>query len=188
MNLPPPSWLSLTEALDWLVEQGIPDAEAKSALLRAFRNGEIQTRGRSKKYIGHNNQIDLLGSTWDRAEIRWATNVFLTPGRYSETNDFSDVDVSRSDLSGWFGGDDIEPDSINPTAPTKRGGGPRLKYDWESFYIEVAVRAGLDGLPEFQAELVVGMAQWCEEAWGEQPSDSMLKLKLSPLYNHPRKH
>jgi hypothetical protein len=54
-------------------------------------------------------------------------------------------------------------------------------------YAEIAVRAELDGLPDSQAELVDAMAQWWLNRGGEQPSESVLKEKIAPIYRHPRK-
>jgi hypothetical protein len=65
-------------------------------------------------------------------------------------------------------------------------GRPR-KYDWDSFYVEIAVLADLDGMPETQADLERLMADWCNENWEDQPSESMVRSKISSIYNHPRK-
>jgi hypothetical protein len=69
----------------------------------------------------------------------------------------------------------------------ERRRGRRPKYPWEDFHAEIAVRADLDELPATQADLVRAMSQWCLEHWGEEPSQSLLKEKIAPIYRHPRK-
>ncbi|HKH83904.1 MAG TPA: hypothetical protein VKA25_09490 [Gemmatimonadales bacterium] len=72
---------------------------------------------------------------------------------------------------------------INQERP--RGRPP--KFSWEEFYAEIAVRADLDGLPPTQADLTRAMSEWCLKHWGEEPSESLLKEKIAPIYRHPRK-
>jgi hypothetical protein len=70
---------------------------------------------------------------------------------------------------------------------TEKKRGRKTTYDWEAFYAEIAVRADLDNLPETQAQLENDMASWCLREWGKEPVESMLRLKISPIYNHPRR-
>jgi hypothetical protein len=72
------------------------------------------------------------------------------------------------------------------TQQKNRGGRPP-KYDWEAFFVEITVRADLDSLPNTQAELERDMAEWCFDAWGEQPAESVIRDKISRIFKHPRK-
>lgn len=83
---------------------------------------------------------------------------------------------------------DMEAFVANPKSTIiKNNGGRNPKYDWEGFYVEIAVLGDLDALPSTQSELIETMSDWCESAWGEIPSASMLKEKVSRIYNHSRK-
>ncbi|MBV9630365.1 MAG: hypothetical protein JO230_19895 [Xanthobacteraceae bacterium] len=65
--------------------------------------------------------------------------------------------------------------------------GRKAKYNWEAFYVEIVSRANhLDGLPESQAELVRDMSLWSQYEWGEEPSESLIKEKISPIYKRKR--
>lgn len=66
--------------------------------------------------------------------------------------------------------------------------GRKRKYDWDSFYVEVARIANLpDGLPETQADLEKTMAEWCSLKWGEEPATSMIRDKISAIYQSLKK-
>jgi len=71
------------------------------------------------------------------------------------------------------------------TKPERRG--RKAKYDWETFLTELIVRADLDGIPDKQADLEKDMAEWCLDKWGEEPSTSMIRKRISKIYNHYRK-
>lgn len=183
-KLPSPSWLNLPEVIAWLEERGISQADAKSNLPRAFRDGHIQTRGRGRGYIGHNIKTPLHGVDWDQAAIAWEENSFETPSKHGVWEHIADVDVSRDDLSRWIGED--EGDSSN-TDPVKKSGGRKPQYDWEAFYVEIAVKADLDSLPETQAELEKAMASWCLDNWEKRPAESTIRSKIAPIYQHSRR-
>jgi len=185
MKLPTPSWLTLKQALAWLVDQDVPDLDAKAALQLAFRNSDIRTRG---NFGSPTSQVDLYGDDWECAVVNWNLYNFPDRRRYPEaTTDVDNIHVSRDDLFKWLYAEAPKPKPINQTASSNRRG-RKTKFDWESFYIEIAVRAdSINGLPESQADLVGDMASWCEENWEEPPGDSSLKSKISPIYNHPNK-
>jgi hypothetical protein len=94
---------------------------------------------------------------------------------------FSNITVSTADLFRL-----LPPPSGTIVERTARGGRPP-KYRWDDFFAEIIVRADLDGLPETQAGLVRNMAEWCLDKWGDEPAESVLKEKISPIYKHPRK-
>jgi hypothetical protein len=185
-KLPTPSWLTLPEAIDWLSEREISEAEAKSNLPRAFRNNLIDTRGRSRKFTGHDTQTVLDGSAWDGAVVHWDSSSYSIDGSDRKgVIDIVDVEIRCHDLIKWIGEDGKEAPSAS--TPQNRSGA-KPQYKWEEFYIEISIIADLDGLPDIQAELEKEMANWCLENWGKEPSESTIRAKISPIYNHPRKN
>ena len=66
--------------------------------------------------------------------------------------------------------------------PTKRGGGRLPQYQWDEFWAELVVTLHNEGFPETQAGLVSQAAQICVSLWDEQPSESVLKEKIAPIY------
>jgi hypothetical protein len=190
-KLPRPSWLTLPETLDWLEESGISKSDAKLHLPRAFRDSDIKTRGRSDSYNGHDTKTGLHEVIWDQAEVDWEENSFTIPfPDFFVDHLITDVDVYLEDLFRWIGESETQHTNLNTTLDTAgqpRKRGPSFKYDWDSFNVEVVVMADLDSLPDTQSELEKVMAQWCEDNWGEQPSESTIRSKVAPIYNHPRK-
>ncbi len=189
-KLPVPSWLTLPEALVWLTERGIPEDDAKTHLPRAIRDGHIRSRGRSKKFTGHTTKKLLHEVAWQGAAIDWKGNWFAIPDDRGYAIDFDLVDVSTDDISRWIGLDDkqqhVEAES-EVSVPQQIARIRAPKYDWDTFFAEIAVRADLDGLPGTQADLERDMAGWCLEHWGEQPSESTIRSKVSGIYRHPRR-
>lgn len=76
----------------------------------------------------------------------------------------------------------LEPPTIEPR---NRGGRPR-QWRWDDMYVEIIVRASADRLPETQADLERDMADWFMESFGDQPSDSMIRLRIGPIYHRLR--
>jgi hypothetical protein len=72
-------------------------------------------------------------------------------------------------------------------AETAKKGGRTPKYNWDDFYTEIIVCNDLDELPEYQADLEKQMANWCLTTWVEEPAESTIRAKISPIYNHSRK-
>ena len=54
-------------------------------------------------------------------------------------------------------------------------------------YVEIAVNADLDGLPDTQAKLETQMAAWFPERFKVQPAQAALRDKIAPIYRHRRK-
>ena len=189
-KLPVPSWLTLSESLVWLAEKGISEDDAKLHIPRAVRDGHIRSRGRGRKFTGHDTKTNLMPSAWDKASVHWETSSFVLPDSAGWAIDLTDVDLSRDDLSKWIGESTSASKAVAPKySPLKTANraGRNPKYDWDSFFAEIAVRADLDGLPDTQAELEKNMADWCVANWGEQPSESTIRGKVSLIYNHPRR-
>jgi hypothetical protein len=103
--LPEPDWIALSESARRArraFDAEPPEIEA--ALIAAFHDGKIRTRGRSSTYFRHDYLVDLAKSIWDQAGVGWEADKFdipaHTPGR--KFHDFTDVVVYREDLEEWF--------------------------------------------------------------------------------------
>src|SRR5687768_13875436 len=99
---------------------------------------------------------------------------------------FAGIVVNVPELVRIFGPEDAEGDPTG-NAVVSAGTGRRRTYDWDAFFVEIAVRADLDGLPTAQADFEKQMASWCENTWGKQPAESAIRDKIAPIYRHPRK-
>jgi hypothetical protein len=90
---------------------------------------------------------------------------------------------SGRDTSCSLGGE-----SQQQARPSDRRGRPR-KWDWDAFYREIIRLANTpDGLPEKQSDLVQIMKEWCQEEWGDEPSDSLVRDHISKVYNDPARN
>lgn len=84
---------------------------------------------------------------------------------------------------------DRNPISASPPEPTvtNRGGRP-VEYDWDSFTMEIILRANdPDGLPDTQAELIRDLLQWFSDTSGVEPAESAVKQRISKIYNYLKK-
>ena len=74
-----------------------------------------------------------------------------------------------------------------PLEVQKRQGRPRT-YDWDEFHREVIrIANSPDGLPDRPADLERMMATWCLSCWGKEPVSSMIRKKISEIYQHVKK-
>ena len=106
-NLPEPDWLALPESLRRPTQAfGAEPSAVETALVAAFHDGKISTRGRCRTYFGDDTPRNLATYDWDRAHAVWEANEFTTPsdpvGR--KVHIFSDVVVHREDLEKWING------------------------------------------------------------------------------------
>lgn len=69
-----------------------------------------------------------------------------------------------------------------------RGRGPEPKFDWDEFWRAVAVYVHEHGVPTTLKEFTEAMSNWfLDQSEGEScPSDSVIRKKLSPLWNELR--
>lgn len=84
----------------------------------------------------------------------------------------------------------VTPVPEKPAAPnpTESKVGRPVEHDWEAFWIEVAVRMGLNGLEDVtRRELQTYMQIWCAEHSTNPPDDSTIRRKLAKLYARARK-
>jgi len=65
------------------------------------------------------------------------------------------------------------------------GKGPEPKYDWDGFWRAVAIYVHQHGVPPTLKEFTEGMSNWFldQTNGAECPSDSVIRKKLSPLWN-----
>lgn len=69
------------------------------------------------------------------------------------------------------------------------GKGPEPKFDWDEFWRAVAIYVHERGVPPTLKEFTEVMSNWfMDQSDGKSsPSDSVIRKKLSPLWNHMRK-
>jgi hypothetical protein len=72
---------------------------------------------------------------------------------------------------------------VNSTTDAKAKGGRPAEYDWDGFITEIIRIADLDSLPEKQSELISRMLEWCNQTWGKEPAESVVKGRISLIYN-----
>ncbi len=119
-----------------------------------------------------------------RDDEYWERMAALAPEKYAGAGGADIMDrliASRAYLHRWADDRNIRTNVTDGATPIERRGRKR-KFDWDSFYIEVALIADLDGLPAKQADLEKQMAYWCLENWGEEPGVSAIRGKLSKVY------
>ena len=133
-------------------------------------------------------------------------------GPYSHISNYSDVQVSRSELEKFARGKKLFPaflfDTLAPfekpespldrfnrvsakanpfaqTAQPANQGGRPPQYDWDSFTLEIIRRANTpDGLPDSQADLVREMLAWFSNTSGSEPAESSVKGRTSKIYKY----
>lgn len=171
VTLPTPSWLTLREALDWLIERGATEEAVKLVLPRAFRNGEIQTRGRCYLFFNHNMQVKIPDYVWDKTIVFWDLNKFETRLFISSAINFEDIEVFLEELREWAIFDkeeDILGQLTDNTLPT---GNLRAELpEYRSPYMELMLAAETHfgnrlrpGTPAKKDEI----EDWLEKNWLE---------------------
>jgi hypothetical protein len=129
------------------------------------------------------DEYAIPGDLWKAAYIDWNRGVLWNNRGFRVQGRFCSVSLSKSQVLAC-GREEFQPNDRAFT--TFKSGRPTL-YDWPTFYVEIIVRADLDGLPAKQAELVRDMLEWCQRHWKKEPSESLVKEKIAPIYRHPRK-
>jgi hypothetical protein len=180
-SLPEPTWVSLEE-------------KHKRELFVTLRTGALGAEGslwdlREPRFKLENPCTGIDPKYWEWPNVDWETNVLSidSSGRGFSDKEFAEITVPAVALLRAF------PSEKRPLVLETRSrdvGKPRgrpAKFNWPAFYVEIAVRADLDELPEQQADLERAMADWCSENWGEEPGESTLRQAVSPIYSHPRK-
>ena len=204
VGLPVPEMCMLHQAVLWLANGELPIEPAEEmfafgqlhldhstyvepmeALLLALRSGRLSATGifwrdDLKADPREDTELKINRTFWKWQLVDWDGDELKIPDWWTDLKGrFGCIRVSTKELFDIFGSDDGKRNAI------RRGRKP--KYDWDTFYAEIAVRADLDNLPETAAELQRNMAEWCQDTWGKEPGETMLKEKIAPIYRHPRK-
>lgn len=116
----------------------------------------------------------------------WAerqTGPISAPDLVAESRGGDAAPGDRDKQQAGHGATDGESLSTEPTKLRKRNvGGRPPKWDWIAFDAEVVRLANTpDGLPERPA-LMHQMLDWCAEHWGDTPTESVVRDRLSKLY------
>ncbi len=122
-KLPEPDWITLSECPE-RVEQafGVERHKVETALVEAFHDGKIRTRGRCRSYFAHERLDDVARSSWDRVSVVWQANKFTIFYGRDPLHIFSDVVVCREDLAKWINGamgigQHLTPKPVQPKTP-----------------------------------------------------------------------
>lgn len=106
-RLPEPDWITLFESVERAARAfGAELPAVESALVAAFHDQKIRTRGRFRPYFENKRLHDLPHSFWDRVHVRWQLNMFIIPSDQLDSKMYivTDVDVCREDLEKWING------------------------------------------------------------------------------------
>jgi hypothetical protein len=103
--LPDPDWITLCESASRAATAF--DAESpvvETALVAAFHDGKIRTRGRCSTYFGDDWLHELGKYTWDRVDVDWQGNEFAVPANTLglSIHVLLDVEVYREDFEEWI--------------------------------------------------------------------------------------
>lgn len=162
-------------------------------LLSRLYNGDIKSWGGAhseepeKQFLPFFKDVKIEPSEWVRGTIVWSDSEIINLS--NTTSPFVDryyaITIDAHQFLSMFSEAKIEDRPIELKIQSKRGRKP--VFDWESFFVEAAVRIDQDGLPDTQAEFEHIMAGWCLDKWGKEPCESTIRLKVSMIYTHPWK-
>ena len=165
-------WITHDRAWNFFTQEtGVDSLESiKEALEEAYAADLIQTRRIRSPGNGSSEEVTVLASQY------WTNKDLIL----ADQNDGAVIiEVKYSDLMKW----------LRPDGPAKARDynkrGPKDKYDWERFWIEVALIANTpNGLPEKQAdfERMVADWDWFVSKTGDSPSESAIRGKAGRLY------
>jgi hypothetical protein len=166
------------------------DKKIKSYGRKLPFNKEEEYFEKAHKYFEKIDPELFKNGEWNDGEGDWEDGDTFT----SATQAYVDIMINSDDLRSHFRKKIDENPTLDYQAhilksqfnPVERRG-RKPKFKWEEFLTEIIVRADLDALPEKQADLEKEMASWCLDKWGEEPSNSMIRKRISAIYNHHRK-
>ena len=129
-------------------------------------------------------EVQIDPKAWVSGDVLWESSEIDRIKFYKDpyVQRYFNITVDANQFRSLFQKND---NATSFQSETLRGRKP--SYDWESFFLEVAVRIDQDGLPEIQAEFEKTMAVWCLDTWGKEPAESTVRSKISRVYNHPWK-
>ena len=178
-------------------------------LLNEIQNDNIQIKGKKTRVAPHGFECLAFGNAdqWDEVEsIGWEDipgSLWSIHG-YRRGKDqlittegvFSQLKISMQDLLKRFPPYKIEyvelalvdgfllyDDKVKATKTSSKMKRERKpKYDWDAFYCQAVRLARSDKLGKTQAAAVSKLSEWCIKRWGDSPSDTQIKSKISPIY------
>ena len=127
----------------------------------------------------------------------WASKSFDTiieTGRLRLTISDSYVDrtvegpilIRRDEIEQFFSAEKtpaVHRASASVSSPARNRGGSPTKYDWHDIWAELCRIIYEEGLPKTRGELVRKIQSWHQSEYGIEPSDEILKPKMSLLFN-----
>lgn len=146
--------------------------EALPALVAALSNAQIRAQRRRR---GH----DQSYLQFDASEVPskfWSQYPFPQSWPVSPDGFSDDYYVKYDDLRTWLDS------SLSPQSKLGEKRGPKPRYDWERFWIEVVRIADLHGLPEKQGDLESKMSEWFIADIDDSPAVSTIREKVGKLY------
>jgi hypothetical protein len=79
-KLPEPNWITLSESARRAAQAfGAEQSAVETALVAAFHDGKIRTRGRCRSFFEHGVLRDLASYIWDKAGVDWQQSRFAIP-------------------------------------------------------------------------------------------------------------
>lgn len=73
-------------------------------------------------------------------------------------------------------------EAVNNHAPKR---GRPAQYEWDNFWAELVAYVFKNDPPERPADLEKHMSDWCGRTWGRIPASSVLREKISLVYQNP---
>jgi hypothetical protein len=169
--------------------------DAREALLAALMTGQVSATGILEQGSARPSDDgpfeDIPREYWRSKGVDWGAWQLQTPrGAYSE------IGINTEQLLKHF----PEPPRIEVTveragnvflwddgAPKRRRGGRPPTYDWPKFHAAVTRMALKDGgLPPTQAELEHKMLEWCQDHFGQEPAESLIRHHLARYFDEDR--
>ena len=187
---PDPTWIPISDLWKLATSHFDDDVDVYRALLDAFRGGVIRIRhvplvygriGIGGELAGPEDDMRITywdQSRWDLADVDFEANEIriqnYVPCR---------VEASRADYEKWIGAEGGGASG----ATQGRKSGAKEKPFWDKIFVEIIVRADMDGLPDGLEELANDMIEWCREELKEEIGLTTLKDRLRPIYLKTRK-
>ena len=179
MIAPVLEWVETDSALAFAVNttelrRGDQMEKLERALIEALHHGDVRARIRQRS----KNENPNVNDDWKNLDRDFWFGLESLPEYYSGNVD-EEIEINVEDLRRW----------LNPTPAASPGAkrGPKPKWNWREFWIEVvAIANEPDGLGQMtRADLVRRMLGWFEkENSGESPADSQIRERVSQLYKH----
>jgi hypothetical protein len=187
MKLPEPTWLSLPEAIEWLLDNvdelgEDPEKIIKIRLARAFRQGEVGTQVFSPGFYNVSKSL-ILPFDWEEAKINWQESEISSRndigfGRETETYG---VEVNRDDLIAW-----VQQTAINKAStPQTAGGHSGETSAYRSPYVKLMLAAEenfgsrLDSSGSYAKKHEV--EEWLRKNWSKYVSAQMSKNLIKSM-------